>query len=561
MTYLTGRDSVKKKEEDIDGLNEETLEAEVKSTRSLIQTFLQTVRAYRLYEANHPVLSKFIGRLKGDFDRYFDEFDSFSLQLGEHQLFHLGMVVYESKDVRESLAFLFFKDGIREMRFYKGLELKEMIDFLNVVRRSDLVNRTEDDLVTLLWEKDFSHIDFTTVDEYLEGSGILVPATEEDLVKKMEYRGSWDEVWVAKTDPAAAESAPSLVMEGLKQVLPLSADQSIVQACQLGPDEQKEIARRVQQEQQQDYLYILIDNLIEILLHLGEDMDAYENMISFFQRAMESLLDQGDVRSVVGILNHLNETLESIVLKDKQIFAIRRILDASSGPQAIERLGKALKDNGEADVESIHQYFQLLTKQAIDPLCGLLGNLESVKWRKVICDRLAELTQTEVQPLARYLSEPNPFVVSHILYILGNVGHPSTPKYLGPLITHSDVKVREETIKLIAKFEEKGKDLLQKFLKDPQPEIRGKASLALAKAVRGQAMKPLAEVILSEDFFKRSYEEKASFFKAMGETKSPEAIPILKGIAKKRRWFQKAKWDEMRQCASMALKMMGVPGE
>ena len=285
---------MKKQEDEIAGLNEETLEAEVKSTRSLIQTFLQTVKAYRLYEASHPILSKFIARLKGDFDHYFDEFDSFSLHLGEHQLFHLGKVVYESEDVRESLAFLFFKDGIREMRFYKGLELKEMIGFLDVVRKSDQVSRTEDDLVTLLWEKDFSHIDFMTVDEYLEGSGVLVPATEEDLVKKMEYRGSWDEGWGTKTDSGETQNvAASLVVEGLKQVLPRSPDQSIAQACQLSPDEQKELNRRVQQEQQQEYLYVLIDNLIEILLHLGEEIDAYENMIAFFQRAVESLLDQG----------------------------------------------------------------------------------------------------------------------------------------------------------------------------------------------------------------------------------------------------------------------------
>jgi len=553
---------VKKQEDNLDGLNEEALEAEVKSARSLIQTFLQTVKAYRLYEATHPILSKFIDRLKRDFDQYFDEFDSFSLQFGEHRLFHLGKVIYESQDVRENLAFLFFKDGVREMCFYKGLEFKEMIDFLNIVRKSDQVNRTEDDLVTLLWEKDFSHIDFTTVDEFLEGSGTLVPATEEDLVKKLEYRGNWsEEARAGKTDSPETESAPSLVVEGLKQALPLFQGQTIVQACQLTPEEQSEIHRRVQQEQEQEYLYVLIDNLIEILLHLGEDLDAYENMISFFQRSMESLLDQGDVNRVVNMLNHLNETVESIVLKDKQIFAIRRILDASSSPQVIERFGKTLKDNGEADAESIQQYLQFLTKQAVNPLCGLLKKIEAPKWRKVICDRLAELCQTEVQPLTPYLSEPNPFLVSHILYILGKIGHPSTLKYLGPLINHDDIKVREETLKLVAKFEEKGKDLLQKFLKDADPEIRGKASLALAKAVKGQAMKPLTEIILSEEFFKRSYEEKASFFKALSETKAREAIPILQGIAKKRKWFQKAKWDEMRQCASMALKMMGASGE
>jgi len=35
-------------------------------------------------------------------------------------------------------------------------------------------------------------------------------------------------------------------------------------------------------------------------------------------------------------------------------------------------------------------------------------------------------------------------------------------------------------------------------------------------------------------------------------------VPILKKIAKKRRWFQREKWNEMRQCAANTLKMMGA---
>ena len=115
-------DTVKKNEEGLDGLDKKELEEEVKSTRSLINTFLQTLKAYRLYESNHPILSKFLDRMRNDFAQYFDEFDSFSLQVREHRLFHRGEVVYESQDVKDSLAFAFYKDGIREIRFYKGLE-------------------------------------------------------------------------------------------------------------------------------------------------------------------------------------------------------------------------------------------------------------------------------------------------------------------------------------------------------------------------------------------------------------------------------------------------------
>ncbi len=550
---------MKSLEDKVDILEEKAMEEKVKSTKALVQTFLQTLKAFRLYEANHPILTKFLERLRRDFDQYFDEFDSFSLQIGEHRLFYRGNVVYENQDMKESLAFVFFKDGIRELQFSKGLEFKEMMDFLNIVRKSDFLNRMDDDLVTLFWEKDFSHITFTTVDEFLEGSGIFVPASEEDLIKGSEYKGSWEEWSQEKADEGQVESSHVPVAGGLEQTINPAPGQSLVQACQLTPDERETIQREAQQEQQPEYIYVLIDNLIEILLHLGEDADAYENMISYFDRVMEYLLEQKEVGEAVALLKSLNDTMESMVLKDQQIFAIRRILEKSSSPHHIELLGKTMKGNGEVQSEPILQYLRSVTKQAIQPLCILLGEVESGKWRKAICDQLVELCQQEeIQLLSKFLSDRNPFLVCHILYILGKIGHPSTVKYLGNLVTHEDLKVREETLQVLNKYGEKGKDLIQKFLRDPVSGIRAKAALILARNVKGEAVKPLTEIILSEDFFRRDYEEKASFFRALGETGSKEAIPVLKKIAKERRWFQKTKWDEMRQCANNTLKMMGA---
>jgi hypothetical protein len=546
-------------EDKVELLDEQTGEASeegVKSAKALVQTFLQTVKGYRLYESNHPILLKFLERLKKDFDNYFEEFPSFSLQIGEHRLFYHGNVVYESQDIKESLAFAFFKDGVREIRFHKGLDLKEILDFLNVVRKSDLVNRMEDDLVTLLWEKDFSHISFTTIDEFLEKSGTFVPATEEDLMNGMELKGTEADGYQESTDPAQAEGFNILTDDNLKKAINPSPGQSLVDACQLAAEEVEKINREVSQEHQPEHLYVLVDSLIEILLHLGEDMDAYENMISFFERINQNLLDQGEVGKAVEILKKFKGTMEDMVLKDKQIFAIRRILEGATSQPSVKLLGKAMLGNGETNSESILQYLPFLTDKAILPLCLLLGELESPKQKKVVSDLLVILAREDITPLLKFLSDRNSLLVCHILTILGKIGNPSTLKYLGNLTGHSDGKVREETLQVLVKFGEKGKDLIQRFLKDPAPEVRGKASIALARAVRVHAVKPLTEIILSEDFYKRDYDEKVYFFKALGETGSKEAIPVLEQIAKKKNWFKKAKWEEMRICATNTLRMM-----
>jgi len=549
---------VERFDDKLDHFEDKSAEEKVKSTKGLIQTFLQTLKAFRLYEASHPILSKFIERLRRDFEIYFDELDSFSLQVGEHRLYYQGKIVYENQDIKESLAFVFFKDGVRELQFSKGLEFEEILDFLHVVRKSDFLNRMEDDLVTLLWEKDFSHITFTTVDDFLEGSGIFVPATHADLIKRSEYKGSWEERTQEKSDEEQLQRPPATEPEGIEQAINPAPGQSLVQACQLSLEEKEVIQREAQQEQQPEYIFLLIDNLIEILLHLGEDADAYENMISFFDRVIEYLLEQKEVEKAVALLKSLGETMESMALKDKQIFAIRRILEKSSSPHHIELLGKVMKGNGEVSSEPIQQYLQSLTQQAVEPLCHLVGELESGKWRRTICDQLVEISRGEIETLSKFLTDPNSLLVCHILYILEKIGNPSAIKYLGHLPAHRNLKVREETLQVLNKFGEKGRDMIQKFLTDSVSGIRAKSALLLAKNAKAEAVKPLTETILSEDFYKRNYEEKASFFRALGETGSKEVIPILKKIAKKRRWFQKAKWNEMRQCARNTLRMMGA---
>lgn len=535
-----------------------TEENSIKATRALIQTLLQTLKSFRLYEANHPILGKFLERLKRDFDLYFEEFDAFTLSVGEYKLFYRGKIIYENQDIKESLAFFFFKDGIRELKFLRGLEFNEILDFLRIVKKSETVSRMEDDLVTLLWEKEFPHIHFTIVDDFLEGEAHWVPLTEEEFSGRIELRSVGGIGLEDSTTSEGKEEVPHFEIEGLRTLLNPKPGQSLVQACELTPFELKEINRQLQEERDPGHLTRLMENLIEILLHLGEDMNAYENMISYFERTISSFFEQGEIPQALFVLKKLNEILETMVLKDKQIFAIRRILETFSVPHSPEFIKEIILKAGEIGPEVVLQYLQLLTKKAIGPLCHALGRIESGRWRKILCDRLVDLSEGDIQPFLPFLKENPPFLICHILYILGRIGHPSTPSYLEGLISHPDPKVREETLNLLKRFGEKGKGLIQKFLDDPLAEIRSKASLLFAKVAKEEAVKVLGEIVLSKAFLNRDYEEKIAFFKALGETGSPEVIPMLRKIAEKKRWFQKEKWEEMRLCATHTLHLMGI---
>jgi len=194
------------------------------------------------------------------------------------------------------------------------------------------------------------------------------------------------------------------------------------------------------------------------------------------------------------------------------------------------------------------QYMQFLTPKAVGPLCTLLRDLETPKMEEGDWKSGCQPGARGYPALVKFLSDPNPQLVCQVIDILGDIGHSSTLKHLDRLVTHPEPRVREETLQVLAKFGRKAQKLIQDFLEDAVPEVRGKASLILARTIKDEAVRPLSEIILSDDFYRRAYDEKVSFFKALGETGSREAVPILEKIAKKRNWFRKSKW---RKCASV----------
>ena len=328
----------------------------------------------------------------------------------------------------------------------------------------------------------------------------------------------------------------------------------MIDACQLNIHEMDRINQETDQEENPD-LVAIVDDLIEILLHLSEEMDAYENIIAYFEQVFRLFLEWKEVEKVVGILKRFTDLVENMALRDRQIFAIRRILEIPSNAEHVILLGYLMKaDRGHAG--SILQVLQLLTRQAIHPLFSLYIELRPGNWKTALKDRLVELSSEGIEPLVKLIPESKPSVILQILAILAGVKHPSTLKYVNPLVHHDHREVREATLKLLRKFDERGRALVEKFLIDPESGIRGKAAFVLAQGAKEQALKPLAEIIFSQDFHKRDFREKASFIRALAETRSPEAVSLLKKISKKGRWFRRERWREMQRVAQMTLKTM-----
>ena len=85
--------------------------------RDVMSAFIKAVKAFRFYPPDNPTLKGFQDTLLKKFQFFLNKFNLFTLQIGEYEFSFKGKALYENRDVKTSLAFILYKDGLRELRF------------------------------------------------------------------------------------------------------------------------------------------------------------------------------------------------------------------------------------------------------------------------------------------------------------------------------------------------------------------------------------------------------------------------------------------------------------
>ena len=118
----------------------------------LLRLFVKAGRAHQLYLPNNPIYKGAIDALRVGFSAVWAQTDELALGFTETGICWYDQVVLsEPNKSADSLSWLFFKDGVRELTLLKGFEDKEVIALLNILQRARKASPDEDDLLTMLW--------------------------------------------------------------------------------------------------------------------------------------------------------------------------------------------------------------------------------------------------------------------------------------------------------------------------------------------------------------------------------------------------------------------------
>ena len=245
-----------------EGWDEENLPIE--EVRELFVVLGKAFRAYQLYDENNPVRHRFVESLRQAFQGLWAELETLLLQVDEDRILLGGKEVYVSSNRGESLAFLFFKDGIRQINFLPGVENEELERFLGVLQKARKLLPEGDDLLTVLWEEDLQFFQYQYVDFLAEGVSLpeAGPGNQQaELQNVLQSELAEDEAEDAdegEADGAAeADDAPKTA----------SADDFNPTLYSLDPGEKEKLRGELQKELQRDLrsdvLAALFDRLEE----------------------------------------------------------------------------------------------------------------------------------------------------------------------------------------------------------------------------------------------------------------------------------------------------------
>ena len=257
-------------------------------------TLGKALRAQQLYEENNPVYQRFVSQLAEAVGGLWGEMDRLQISVEEDNFSWMGEEVYKGASRADSLAFLLFKDGIREFTLLEGLEGDELPILLEVLNRARDLRPEGDDLLTVLWEKDLKFFTYLFVE--LHADGVDLPEAGEG------HDGDFTAVMEEEIGEEATEDDDQGADEASAGPAPVSTDDFNPTLYSLTPQEMAQMREELQLEMDRD----LRGDVITALFDRVEEPrfpDRQKEILEIFRTLLPNFLSRGALSSAGDILD------------------------------------------------------------------------------------------------------------------------------------------------------------------------------------------------------------------------------------------------------------------
>jgi len=555
-------------EEKVERIRDQVLALDVKRVADWIQALVRTIKAYRMYLPNNPTLHKFQADLEARTWSCLKEIGDVTLDVQQFDLLFEDYSVYHNAAREESLAYRFHTDGVRQITFREGLEPQELRGFLDVLKKSTEPGQAQDDVVTLLWESDFRHLDYIHIpleelmdvagdqaergrdDEKGDGGGIPWP-TGGVVMEEAQTAAARGE----SEDPAAERSddwsAPARVAP--------TWDESVGVRFVLSEDEAGTLTKAIHEEEERPLLSEVLE-IVAAILTSEDEPTSFVESASAFQKFIENALEEGDIARANQLLARLRSIAAAKAETHPEFDSLaEQVVREIGRPSFLGQITPMLNAHPELDPALLTNFLVQIGPAAAPAVCDLLGQVNHMKHRRALCEALAISCKNDVEVLISRLGDSRWYVIRNIVFVLGRIAHQGVERALDRALQHEDVRVRKEAVRALGNIESAtSRAYLVSAFRDPDAGVRSQAAITLAQKRDDRAAQSIWSAIQAPEFARRDQNERRVFFEALGRAGSDALIPRLTDMLTKGGLFRGTNEEEL-QNAALALAWLGTP--
>lgn len=500
-----------------------------------IQTLLNAKKMVNLYQKNNPMYSKAIDNLFAKATDIFQQTGDIVLQIEPQALVANNEQVYSSQEQHNNFAFLFFKEGLRELTFKKDVTKEELEDFLSIISLDDK-ELLDNDIVSLLWDRNFQNIKHVVDDNvFAEEDGYESKATQQVL----EQSTPQDKIMAAYHDAFTAEDVMRLEIES-----PSESDYEDV---------------KIRLERDSDIKLYKIINIIFELFWQARDKDELNVITSIMKNMVGYLVNNGHMENVIDILKKISITLngEGVPAEIKE--SLKEVVQHAGSPDIIKAMGPFIDSRTDVDEETLNEFTAYLEKNAIQSFIELLGELKNYSTRKMVIHILTEIGRKDINVLINGLADRRWYLVRNIVLIIKQIGDIEAAYQLITKVRHTDIRVKTEVIKTIGDLKiAQAISFLEESLNTGEPQVRISAVRAIGHLRSDKAKQILIQQIKeNKAFIDKNYDEKKCFFEVLSLWREDDVAEFFSSFLKLKSYFSRKKIYETMACAAYALGRIG----
>lgn len=508
--------------------------------KNLIKDFLNAIlnarKMVRLYPDNNPIYSKAMDTLVEKAANAFEHSGEIVLQVEPQALIAHDEKVYQSREQHDNFAFLFFQEGLRELTFKKDVQREELEEFLKIISLDDK-ELAEQDLVSLLWDRDFQNI------KYVVDEGVFSVDDDYESIamqKLLKHPTSQDKIMAAYKDACTAEDVKTFQVES--------------------PSESDFDDLRIQFDRDSEIKMYKIINIIFELYYAVRNRTEMNVITSIMKALIEYLIHNDDIESLVDILKKINMTMNDEALPEGIRESLNEVVCYAGSPDIVKAIGSLMDSSDIIDEDILREFATYLDKSAIQSFVDLLGELQNYSTRQMVINILSELGRKDLKVLLTGLTDNRWYLVRNIVVIINQIGDKRTASQLIKTAKHPDVRVKTEVIKTMGELKVSQAILmLEQNLNAEEPQIRISAVKALGQIHAVNAKRILMQHIKeNRTFVNKDYDEKKCFFEALCLWKENDVAEFIASFLRKRPYFNRKKHYENMACAANALSKIGT---